>query len=336
MTAFFTSRFNSQDSIIDLSKWQELADLIVDIFGADCGAIIEFTGHSFHTLVSSNNETSFLHQGSQWSCDNKSFCRTIVETGKELYVPNALKSEYWINAPAVKDGPVRSYCGVPVFHPNGSIYGTVCAIDTKNTDYENALIKLLLHLSKLITADLKMAEEAEQHKQMALTDSMTELLNRRGLGILGKQKRKDAKRYQDSIGILYLDIDNLKQVNDNFGHSTGDQCIQILAHILKNEVRESDLIARTGGDEFIVLTLLNKEQETELNALSLRIRQHYQEKTQYQSGLNISNISIGQHLEPHNSTTTLKDMFMNADASMYKEKEQKKSITDANKNGSLI
>lgn len=221
---------------------------------------------------------------------------------------------------------MRSYCGVPVFYPDGSIYGTICAIDTKHTDYEHTLVKLLLHLSKLITADLKMAEAAELHKKMALTDSMTELLNRRGLGILGKQKRKDAKRYQDSIGILYLDIDNLKQVNDKFGHSTGDKCIQILASILKNEVRESDLIARTGGDEFIVLTLINKEPETELNALSLRIRHHYQEKTQYQSGLNISNISIGQHLEPYNSTTTLKDMFMNADTAMYKEKDKKKAI----------
>lgn len=328
MTAFLTSRFDSQDNIIDLSKWQELADLIVDIFDADCGAIIEFTGRSFHTLVSSNNDTNFLHQGSQWSSDSKSFCRTIVETGKELYVPNALESEYWINAPAVENGPVRSYCGVPVFHPDGSIYGTVCAIDTKHTNYKNALIKLLFHLSKLITADLKMAYEAEQHKQMALTDSMTDLLNRRGLDVLGKQKRKDAKRYQKTIGILYLDIDNLKQVNDNFGHSTGDQCIQVLADILKSEVRESDLIARTGGDEFIVLTLLNKEQETELNALSLRIRQRYQKKTQHQPGLNISSISIGLHLESHNSTTSLKDMFMNADASMYKEKEQKKNTIE--------
>ncbi|WP_375321338.1 diguanylate cyclase [Aliivibrio logei] len=328
MTAFFTSRFDSQNSIVELSKWQELADLIVDIFGVDCGAIIEFTGHSFHTLVSSSNETSFLHQGAQWSSGSKSFCRTIVETGKELYVPDALNSEYWVDSPVVENGPVRSYCGVPVFHPDGSIYGTICAIDTKHTDYKNALIKLLLHLSKLITADLKMVEKIEQHKQMALTDSMTELLNRRGLGILGKQKRKDAKRYQNTIGILYLDIDNLKQVNDNFGHSTGDQCIQILADILKSEVRGSDLIARTGGDEFIVLTLLNKEQETELNALSLRIRQRYQKKTQHQPGLNISSISIGQHLESHNSTTSLKDMFMNADASMYKEKEQKKSIKE--------
>lgn len=328
MTAFFTSHFDSQDNIIDLSKWQELADLIVDIFGADCGAVIEFTGHSFHTLISSNNKTNFLRQGSEWPSDSKSFCRAIVETGKELYVPDALKNEYWINAPAVEDGPVRSYCGVPVFHPDGSIYGTICAIDTKHTNYKSALVKLLHHLSKLITADLKMAEEAEQHRQMALTDSMTGLLNRRGLDILGKQKLKDSKRYQDNIGILYFDIDNLKQVNDNHGHEFGDQCIQLLADILKSTIRESDLTARTGGDEFIVLALLNKENDNELALLAEQIRQRYQEKTMHQPGLNLTNISIGRHLEPYDSVLSLKDMFINADTAMYKEKDQKKSINN--------
>ncbi|OCH23873.1 sensor domain-containing diguanylate cyclase [Aliivibrio logei] len=328
MTAFFTSHFDSQDNIIDLSKWQELADLIVDIFGADCGAVIEFTGHSFHTLISSNNKTNFLRQGSEWPSDSKSFCRAIVETGKELYVPDALKNEYWINAPAVEDGPVRSYCGVPVFHPDGSIYGTICAIDTKHTNYKSALVKLLHHLSKLITADLKMAEEAEQHRQMALTDSMTGLLNRRGLDILGKQKLKDSKRYQDNIGILYFDIDNLKQVNDNHGHEFGDQCIQLLADILKSTIRESDLTARTGGDEFIALALLNKENDNELALLAEQIRQRYQEKTMHQPGLNLTNISIGRHLEPYDSVLSLKDMFINADTAMYKEKDQKKSINE--------
>ena len=328
MTAFFTSHFDSQDNIIDLSKWQELADLIVDIFGADCGAVIEFTGYSFHTLISSNNKTNFLRQGSEWPSDSKSFCRAIVETGKELYVPDALKNEYWINAPAVEDGPVRSYCGVPVFHPDGSIYGTICAIDTKHTNYKSALVKLLHHLSKLITADLKMAEEAEQHRQMALTDSMTGLLNRRGLDILGKQKLKDSKRYQDNIGILYFDIDNLKQVNDNHGHEFGDQCIQLLADILKSTIRESDLTARTGGDEFIVLALLNKENDNELALLAEQIRQRYQEKTMHQPGLNLTNISIGRHLEPYDSVLSLKDMFINADTAMYKEKDQKKSINE--------
>ncbi|MEJ6061646.1 sensor domain-containing diguanylate cyclase [Aliivibrio salmonicida] len=327
MTAFFTSHFDSQDNIIDLSKWQELADLIVDIFGADCGAVIEFTGHSFHTLISSNNKTNFLRQGSEWPSDSKSFCRAIVETGKELYVPDALKNEYWINAPAVEDGPVRSYCGVPVFHPDGSIYGTICAIDTKHTNYKSALVKLLHHLSKLITADLKMAEEAEQHRQMALTDSMTGLLNRRGLDILGKQKLKDSKRYQDNIGILYFDIDNLKQVNDNHGHEFGDQCIQLLANILKSTIRESDLTARTGGDEFIVLALLNKENDNELALLAEQIRQRYQEKTMHQPGLNLTNISIGRHLEPYDSVLSLKDMFINTDTAMYKEKDQKKATS---------
>ncbi len=121
MNSYFPHNLDTENSIIDLSKWQELADLIVDIFGADCGAIIKFTGHSFTTMLSSRNEANFLHKGTEWSSDSKSFCRTIIKTGKPLYIANAVEDEYWFDAPPVVNGPVRSYCGVPIFSPDGSL-----------------------------------------------------------------------------------------------------------------------------------------------------------------------------------------------------------------------
>ncbi|MUK46500.1 diguanylate cyclase [Aliivibrio fischeri] len=323
MNSYFPHNLDTENSIIDLSKWQELADLIVDIFGADCGAIIKFTGHSFTTMLSSRNEASFLHKGTEWSSDSKSFCRTIIKTGKPLYIANAVEDEYWFDAPPVVNGPVRSYCGVPIFSPDGSIYGTICAIDTKSTRYEDALTKLLLHLSKLITSDLKIAEKAEQHRLMALTDQTTGLLNRRGLNVLSEQKFKDAKRNQDHIGVLYLDIDNLKIINDNFGHLSGDKCIKLLATILKKMVRQSDLIARIGGDEFTVLALISSENTKELDHLSMRIREVYQNEIKDNAELNMSNISIGQHLVSYDSNTSLKEMLAKADSLMYQEKIDK-------------
>ncbi|MUJ38370.1 diguanylate cyclase [Aliivibrio fischeri] len=323
MNSYLPYNLDTENSIIDLSKWQELADLIVDIFGADCGAIIKFTGRSFTTMLSSNNEASFLHQGTEWPSNSKNFCRTIIKTGKPLYIANAIEDEYWFDAPPVVNGPVRSYCGVPIFSPDGSIYGTICAIDTKSTHYEDALTKLLLHLSKLITSDLKIAEKAEQHRLMALTDQATGLLNRRGLNVLSEQKFKDAKRNQDHIGVLYLDIDNLKIINDNFGHLAGDKCIKLLATILKKMVRQSDLIARIGGDEFTVLALISSENTKELDHLSVRIREVYQNEIKDNAELNMSNISIGQHLVSYDSHTSLKEMLAKADSLMYQEKIDK-------------
>ena len=153
---------------------------------------------------------------------------------------------------------------------------------------------------------------------------MTGLLNRRGLDILGQQKQKEAKRYHQNIGVLYIDIDKLKLVNDTFGHQAGDQSILTLAKILEQSVRESDLIARVGGDEFVVLTLLNEDEET-LNTLALRIREKYRQQTIHQNELAITNISIGQHIEDYHSDSTLDAILSISDALMYKEKANKKN-----------
>lgn len=312
-----------KETSIDLNKWQELTELIVDLFGADCGAIVKLETGVFNVVVTSQNQHNFLHQDVEWSNDSKSFCRAVVETNKPLYVPNALDNDYWLDSPSVKNGPVRSYCGVPIHYPDGSVYGSICAIDTDCTHYEPNLIKLLLHLSRLITADLKMAQTIERHRQLALTNSMTGLLNRRGLDVLGQQKRKEAKRYHQPIGLLYIDIDKLKLVNDTFGHQAGDMCISILGMILEQSVRESDLIARVGGDEFVVLTLLNEDEET-LNTLAGRIREKYHQRTINDPELSISNISIGEHIEPYDSGLSLEEMLSISDALMYQEKDRKK------------
>lgn len=324
LNKFCLSQFN--EALIDLNKWQELVDLITDIFDADSSTIVKFNDQTFSVFVTSCNENNFLSLNDEWSYESQSFCRAIVDNKQQLYIPNALESEQWKNSPPVVKGPVRSYCGVPIFWPgNDLVFGTICAIDTAPTNYKSSLTKLLTQLSRLITADLQMAYDMEIHRQMSITNSMTGLLNRRGLEVLAEQKLQEAKRKQCSIGIFYIDIDNLKIVNDTFSHAAGDECILSLVKALKLSLKESDLIARIGGDEFVAFSLLDHDRKKEFFALSNNIQENYKTIIKDNDELSLTSLSIGQLIQPHSATICLEDLLSQADELMYEEKTKKRN-----------
>ncbi|EDM67650.1 MAG: sensor domain-containing diguanylate cyclase [Moritella sp.] len=316
----------AQQSIIDLDKWQQTVDLIAELFDSACGAIVQLRKDEFNVVVASQNEDSFLSRDVTWPWDINSFCRKIVETKQELNIQQAKSDAYWKLSPPVVEGKIRSYCGLPIFWPSGQLFGTICIIDTKETEYSPTLIKLLEQFCRLITADLQMLHDYEAIHDLALTDELTGLNNRRGLSFLGEQRIKDARRAKQTIGIVYLDIDNLKQINDKQGHQVGDQCIITLANVLKENGRESDIIARIGGDEFIIMTSFNDESihDVQLEALCSRILECYNlAASEYDVG-EITSISYGYQTFDYERTTVLEDMIAQADRLMYRNKNSKR------------
>jgi len=93
----------------------------------------------------------------------------------------------------------------------------------------------------------------EQMRTVSITDELTGLLNRRGFLIFAEKQRDIAKRNKKNFSLLYLDLDEMKRINDEFGHREGDRALVDIATILKKTFRASDIIARIGGDEFTVL-----------------------------------------------------------------------------------
>jgi len=314
-----------QQGSIDLAKWQQTVDLISELYDAACGTIVQLKDQEFKVIVTSNNEDNFLSAGDTWSWNMQSFCRKIAETNDQLYIYDAQADDFWKDAPAVREGPVRSYCGLPVYWPDGSIFGTICVIDTKDTDYSETLQAVLKQLCLLITSDLRMLADYEKIKSLAITDDLTGVNNRRGLNILGEQKFKDAKRYQHAIGLIYLDIDNMKIVNDTFGHTAGDTCIVTLSNILKENCRASDIIARLGGDEFIIISLLGSRRE--LGLMASRIEEKYQAATKGNVQLELTSISYGTSIIDCYSPHSFEELLNEADAKMYEHKQSKRSKT---------
>ena len=159
----------------------------------------------------------------------------------------------------------------------------------------------------------------EKLKTVALTDELTGLLNRRGFLALAEQQRKVANRSKKGMSLLYLDLDGMKTINDELGHDAGDQALIDTAAILKDNLRESDIIARIGGDEFVVLFSepLGEEVEDILVDHIEDILKKFNTKNTRDYELLLS-MGVA-HYDPENQYS-LDDLLKQADEQMYEDK----------------
>ena len=166
-------------------------------------------------------------------------------------------------------------------------------------------------------------EKANEHlRNISLTDGLTGLNNRRGFMILATGLLKFARRMWYSVCLLYIDLDSLKYINDNFGHAGGDAAITSFARILAETFRESDVIGRLGGDEFVVLIV--DATESDLQSMESRLRSKIDAyNIQVGSGQALS-FSMGSIWEEANSSVTMEEMLSRADKAMYAHKQRRK------------
>ncbi len=183
---------------------------------------------------------------------------------------------------------------------------------------------------ELAETNLQLSQEVIQRKKLAedllhisITDMLTGLYNRRGFIELSKKQLQGAARRNDTIFLLYMDLDGMKFINDHFGHEMGDQALVETACIFKETFRESDIVGRLGGDEFAVLMVVEKQQADE-QAITHRIGQQFRvNNSQSDSPYNLS-ISIGVAKYDNDSPCSLEDLMSKADTLMYEQKKLKR------------
>lgn len=100
---------------------------------------------------------------------------------------------------------------------------------------------------------VKLKSYVEKERLLSLTDSLTNIANRRAFDEFTKHELSRARRFSQPVTIVYLDVDNFKYINDHLGHTVGDTLLQKVATVLRNNARVSDVVARIGGDEFCIL-----------------------------------------------------------------------------------
>gem|GEM_PF-6273638 len=173
-------------------------------------------------------------------------------------------------------------------------------------------------------SDLVRANAALQ--SLAVTDDLTGLLNRRGLAALASKVCAIARRERRGLLAAYIDVDGLKAVNDTYGHAAGDGLLVETARLLGDVFRESDVIARVGGDEFVILMTGADEQSgtTALGRLDDAVRRR-NAATLQPSRLSLS---AGTALTEPGGTFDLDDLVERADAAMYEAKRRRAVVRE--------
>src|SRR5467141_2030252 len=152
---------------------------------------------------------------------------------------------------------------------------------------------------------------------LALTDELTGLYNRRGFLALAERQLKLGRRSGRGILLVFLDVDGLKQINDTFGHAEGDRTLIRAGGVLEKTFRESDVVARFGGDEFAVLAIEASQHNQEI--IAARLRENLRQMNDEDSGTAIS-LSWGVARFDPRSKTSIGQLMVQADQAMYDHK----------------
>ena len=174
----------------------------------------------------------------------------------------------------------------------------------------------------LVRTGSHVAELQEELRQLATVDDLTGLANRRGFFALGEHQLLVAARTRAAIALLFIDVDGLKRVNDEFGHSMGDLLLKEVAEVLRETIRDSDLAGRIGGDEFCVLLMGDPDLDAERAVERMRATTSAHNA---RPGRNFPvSLSIGLSAILPGRSVTLEELIDAADEGMYEDKRGKR------------
>jgi len=313
----YASILNLEIEEIDWHRWQRLVNTVADMFNAPATFINQANLKGIEVIIASQKPETHYQPGSS-SLDTNIYCHHVVKNSSELYVRNAGQDQKWNDNPEYTEDNYVSYLGLPISWPDGSVFGTLCVLDTKVTNYPQTYINALAVIKEVIDSDLRHLYKENQLLTLSYTDPLTQIFNRRGFTDLLRSTQELAQRLNRKLILLYFDLDEFKHANDTFGHDAGDIMLKTFAKTLKKNSRSCDLVARWGGDEFIVL--IHAESESCVNLFTERLntllaRQQLEHDIKYSFGYAV--IKPGDKAE-------LDELLKHADDYMYQNKLSKK------------
>jgi diguanylate cyclase (GGDEF)-like protein len=181
--------------------------------------------------------------------------------------------------------------------------------------------KLSDALQRTVACAVRQTLLERELRDLAVRDDLTGLFNRRGFWASATQHLKLAFRNSQEALLVFCDIDNLKKINDAYGHAEGDLALMRAADVLKQTFRESDVIARFGGDEFAVLALATSSQyqEAVVSRLHANLERAGASESRYRLAMSVGFV----HFDPA-EPATLPEMIKQADHAMYRQKHLRK------------
>ncbi len=229
-----------------IERWQCLFALIAKEVRAPAAMILRLTHQSIRVLFNADGK----HK-TEYYFGNGLYCESI-SGGSALLVTHAGYGMV-MRGNQAKLAPVFTCRGLPVFWPDGELYAAICVpvkafVGLKKT-YQSIVMELKVSLEK------ELASLYRQHNLLhtAETDALTQIFNRRKLDSVLKTEFDRARRYGSEFSVTMMDLNSFKQVNDVYGHDAGDDMLKAFVKSIAAKLRETDLLGRWGGDEFVLV-----------------------------------------------------------------------------------
>ncbi len=260
-----------------------------------------------------------------------SLCHQVLQSGEPLVVPDTLKDPRFSSARLVIKGPkFRFYAGHPLKDSGGNIIGTFCVFDVNPKSANDDLMTTLVDLGQLAERELATADLWDAQKQLlaklsearraAMLDTLTRVWNRRGgMQLLDMMLERSRKTYEQ-FAVCMADVDYFKNVNDDYGHTSGDEVLRKIAAALVGSVRPDDIVARYGGDEFMLI--LRDCSEDVARIVAERIRSNLQGKHfRTRKGRAAITLSLGIAVSDPSATDSARQIIDRADQALYHRKK---------------
>ncbi len=244
------------------------------------------------------------------------FTARVALSGKPLYVPDVNLDER-LKRIGIRSAGIQCLAALPII-AKGQILGIMAVGGAKPCRFSQSMIHLLGTICSQIGMAIDNAQLYERALQLAYSDGLTGLYNRRYMLEQLEREFARANRNGSSLSLIIMDLDGLKTINDHHGHNEFDRVLQEVGRLIKLNTRASDVAARWGGDEFVVLAPDTSSQS------AYRIGERIRTKVQLCRPLAIDNaaaitISVGVATYPEHARG-LTELIKRADEAMYNAK----------------
>jgi len=244
-----------------------------------------------------------------------SFCGHAIMSDQVLVVSDTEKDVRFADNPLVIGDPyIRFYAGCPIKSLSGSRLGTLAIIDGKARTLSKPDLDVLKDLASMAERELAFIE-------LATIDELTGLSNRRGFMTSARYVINICDRQEVSCSLIFIDLNDFKNINDQFGHAEGDRALVDFSNLLKNNFRNSDVLARLGGDEFVVLLTDTTKIAAEMAMRKLQKSiDEFNSKSDHGYSISCCYGIAGPDSSQH---ITVEKLLKDADSLMYEHKSQK-------------
>ena len=258
-----------------------------------------------------------------------SFCAHAILNDETFVVADASSDPRFADNPLVTEDPsIRFYAGEPIQH-EGHTLGTLCILDDRPRQFSRAQQESLRSLARWVEREISVISMRERERDLqaqlvtarreSMLDALTQTWNRRGFVEMVARESERTFRANLASGLMLVDVDHFKALNDERGHLAGDEALRAMAQRIRGAIRPADILGRYGGDEFVIY--LAGCEPYQLDEIAERILGRVLGEPLLAAPRYIGSVTIGCATLLPGATFTMEAMVSEADAALYVAKE---------------